>query len=187
LYEFNYRHRLVLSLEKRFIVPGNEITDEEIAKYYQEHSDRFIRPMMAKFYIVDETQGPIAKIWADTTTGLPFRQAVEKYQEKFDAKLQETPINHLDPEVKEVALKLADGETSPIFNAQGIRLIFHMVERTPESPIPLDRVTESIKKQIAQEKMQERRSSYLNDIKSHFTIEIKQNKWEKALREIVEQ
>jgi hypothetical protein len=181
-YEFNYHHRLVQALEQRLFVPEAKVTDDEIKQYYQENIKRYTQPTLVKLYLIDETQGPIDQIWAEAATGVAFDKVAEKKGIKLKA--LETPVNHLDPEVKPMVEKMVDGETSPIFTAQGVKVIAHLLERTPETPLPLDRVKSSIRSHLSSEKIRQSRSAYLDKIKSQSKIEIKQRQWKAIQKEL---
>jgi hypothetical protein len=182
-YEFNYNHRQVLALEQRLFAPEAKVTEEEIKQHYQENLDRYTQPTVVKIYIVDETQGPIDKVWADVAVGKNFGQEVEK-QFGTQAVLHETPANHLDPEVRAVVEKLDDGETSQIFKAQGIRVLVHLVERIPERPLPLERVEGSIRSGLWRQKLDQVRNSYLETLKSQSEIKVRPRKWKAIQKEL---
>ena len=181
-YEFNYNHRLVLALEQRLFVPEARVTDDEIKQHYEKNIRYYTQPSLAKLYIIDETQGPIDQIWAEVATGKSFTQVLRKdFGLQFSS--QEVPINHLDPEVKVVVDKLADDETSQIFNAQGIRVIVHLVAKTPEAPLALDRVQDSIRSELWRGKLNQVRRNYLDQLKTRSEIKVRQNQWKKIQKE----
>ena len=77
-YEFNYNHRLGLALERRLFSPQINISDEDVKQEYEKHIDRYSQPALVKLYIVDETQGPIDKMWAEVASGKNFDEVVRK-------------------------------------------------------------------------------------------------------------
>ena len=182
-YEFNYNHRLVLALERRLFAPDIKVTEEEIKQHYEENIDRYSQPTVVKLYIIDETQGPIDQLWADVAVGKNFAQ-VMKQQFEQPVNPQEVPANHLDPEVKVVVDKLIDGETSQIFTAQGIRVMVHLVERTPGAPLPLERLQESIRSRLSSEKLDKLRSTYVDNLKSRSDIEVRMRQWKAIQKEL---
>jgi len=182
-YEFNFRHRLKLALEQRVFAPEATVSEEEIKQHYEENIALYTQPTLVQLYIIDETQGPIDQIWADIAVGKNF-QDVLKEQFGQPIKPQNVPANHLDPEVKEVVDILVDGETSQIFMAQGIRVMVHLVERTPEAPLPLERVKRSISSSLWREKLNQMRSNYLETVKSGSAIDVRQRNWKKIQKEL---
>ena len=97
---------------------------------------------------------------------------------------QDVPANHLDPEVKTVVDNLVDGETSQIFKAQDIRVMVHLVERTKETPLALDRVKESIRASLSREKLNQLRNTYLDSLKSQLDIKIRMRQWQAIQKEL---
>ena len=182
-YDFNLRHRLVITLEERLFVPQAKVTDEEIEQEYKKNIARYTQPTMVKLYIIDETQGPIDQIWADVATGESFEKVVKKHF-GIETKPREAPSNHLDPEVKAVVEKLGNGDTSKIFKAQGIRVLAHLVERTPETPLPLEKVKESIRSSLTRAKILKLRSDFLDTLKSHSKIKVNESQWKTTRKEI---
>jgi hypothetical protein len=182
-YQFNRNHRLILALEELILLPEARATEEEIKQHYEENIERYSQPTLVKIRIIDDTQGPIDQVWADVVVGTKFTDAVSKYFER-SYPVQEVPANHLDPEFKTVVDKLAVGETSPIFTAEGKRVIVHLVERTPSYPLPLERVKESIRSRIVKEKMEKARKDYLDRIKSSSQIEVRKRPWKAIQKEL---
>ena len=182
-YEFNYNHRMVLSLEQRLFVPEATVTDEEIEAYYKENIERYTQPAMAKLYIVDETQGPVERFWAEVATGKDFKQVLRDHFEQR-VNPQEIPVNHIDPEVRAVVDRLVKGETSQVFTAQGIKVMVHLEERTAEMPVPLARVKDSVQTQLRQKKLAELRQDYLERLKSQSRIDVKMRQWRSLQKEL---
>ncbi len=78
-YEFNYQRPVVSGIWGNvFFLPEIKVTEEEIQQHYQDNMERYTQPTVVKFYIVDETQGPIDKIWADVAVGKNFVDEVKK-------------------------------------------------------------------------------------------------------------
>jgi hypothetical protein len=182
-YEFNYDHRLVLSLKGRLFADQAKVTDEEAKQYYDENKSRYTIPSQAKLYIIDENQGPIDQVWAETATGKSIDKALKNRFESYP-KLQEVPVNHLDPEVKAVVEKLSEGETSQIFTAQGVRVMVHLSKLIPSAPIPFDRVKDAILRTLFEKKVQELEKGYLEALKSGSEIEVNTGQWEDVRKEL---
>jgi parvulin-like peptidyl-prolyl isomerase len=182
-YDFNYGHRLVLALENQIAASPPEITEEQIRQYYQDNIDQYTQPLLFKFYIIDEAQGPIDKLWADVAVGKKFRQGLETMFEK-NIEPSETPASHLDPEIKAVLDRLNDGETSPVFTAQGTRVLVHLVERIPEGPLPLEDVQDSIRKDLALQEKIKAYLAYTDKLKKKIDIEIKEQRWKAIVEEL---
>lgn len=182
-YDFHVRHRLVLALEQRLFLPNAKVSDEEIKRHYEENIDRYTQPAMVKLTILDDTQGPVGQVRDDVLVGVPFAKAVQNRFERRPAP-QEIPVNHLEPEVKTVVDKLAIGETSPLFTAQGSQVLVHLQERTPATPLPLERVTETIRNRLTREKIDQQRRDYLDMLKSRSRIDVRSRQWKAIQKEL---
>ena len=185
-YEFNYKYRLMSTLEERLFAPEAEVSDEEIKRYYQENINLYTQPSLVRLYIIDETQGPIDQIWADATVGAvgdSFPKILKKHFE-LDIKPTETPVNHIDHEVRAVVDKLSEGETSQIFRAQGIRVMVHLVERVPEAPLPLEGVRSSIRKTVREKKINDMVKDYVAKLKSASEINVREKQWKAIQKEL---
>jgi len=187
-YDFNYKYRLLIALESRLFAPEATVSEEEIKQYYQKNITLYTQPTLVKLYIIDETQGPIDQIWAEATvdtSDTSFKQLLNKHFE-LDLKPIETPANHLDPQVKAVVDMLSEGGTSQIFKAQGSRVMVHLVERIPESPLPLESVREAIHKTVWKEKINRMVKEYVDKLKSVSEIKVHDKQWQKILKELGE-
>ncbi|MFC1843905.1 peptidyl-prolyl cis-trans isomerase [Thermodesulfobacteriota bacterium] len=182
-YEFNFKHRLTQALERQIFGPEAKVSEEEIKEHYKNNLIRYTQPTMVNLYIIHENQAPIDLIWADVAVGKNFQHILKEHSEQ-PIKPKEAPANHLDPEVKEVVAKLVDGETSQIFTAQGVRVLVHLLERTPEAPLPLERVKESIRSYLWKKELYQVRNTYLDKIKAGSKIEVRERNWEKIQKEL---
>jgi len=182
-YEFNYNHRLVLSVQQRLFSEKAKVTEEEVKQEYEQNKGRFTVPSRVKIYIIDETQGPIDSIWAETAAGLSIDKALTKHMENYPG-LKDIPANHIDPEIKPIVDGLAVGETSQIFNAKGIRVMVHLSERIPESVIPYNRVKESARRDIFDKKIKQLQDNFLEAIKSGVDIDVQEEQWKAIQKEL---
>ncbi len=182
-YEFSYNHRLGTMVEQRLFLPKAEVNDEELLDYYQEHLDVYKQPKIVKLFIIDETQAPVNKIWAEVAVGKKFTEVLGQYMERLPS-AQEVPANHLDPEVKPVVDKLSVGETSPVFQAQGIQVVVHLVEITPEKPIPFERVKDMARTDLKKKKLNMIRQEYLDQLRANSSIEVSPRQWKSIQKEL---
>ena len=134
-------------------------------------------------FIVDETQAPVNKIWAEVAVGKRFTEVLGQYMERLPS-AQEVPANHLDPEVKPVVDKLSVGETSPVFQAQGIQVVVHLVAITPEKPIPFERVKDMARADLKKKKLNMIRQEYLDQLRANSSIEVSPRQWKSIQKEL---
>lgn len=182
-YDFQFRHRLTTFVENRLFTADTKVSDEEVKQHYENNLAKFTQPAMVKLYIIDDTLGPVDQIWADAVSGKDFARTLRQHFGRH-VPGQEVPANHLDPEIKAVVDKLAAGETSQPFTAQGSRVVVHLIERIPERPLPLEMVNKTIHPRLMQEKIAEKRKAYLEVLRSGSKIEVKNRKWQAVRKEL---
>ncbi len=182
-YEFSYNYRLGQMLEQREFLSKTDVTEEELLENYNQNLDNYSVPATVKLYMIDETQGPINQIWAETSTGKKFLDVVRAIPD-LRLELQQVPVNHLDPTVKPVVQGLSKGETSQIFTAQDVKVLVHLVEVVPQKPLSFDRVKESIRNKLKHQKASALRKDYLDVLKAQSEISINERQWEKIKSEL---
>jgi hypothetical protein len=182
-YDFHVAHRLTSEIEKRLFALEATVTDNDVKRHFEENISRYTQPALVKLHIIDDTQVPVDKIWREVMGGMDFSKALREHLGR-PVPGQEVPANHLDPEVKAVVDRLAPGETSQPFTAQESRVIVHLLDFTPERPLPLERAAKAIHTRLVQEKIEEKRQAYLDVLKSRSKIEIRQRRWQAVRKEI---
>jgi hypothetical protein len=182
-YAFYLRHQLVLALEQALFIPAAKVSDEEIQRHYAENPARYTQPSIVRLIILDDTQGPVQQVWAAVAAGTPFSTAVSAHFKQGVAP-QEVPANHLDPSIKAAVDKLTVGETSPLITAQGSQVLVHLLERTPETLQPLEKVVEMIRKRLTNEKIDQLRRDYLDTLKARSRVEVRTRQWKTIQKEL---
>ncbi len=96
----------------------------------------------------------------------------------------EIPLTHLDPQIKAVVDKLAEGETSQVFETQGGRVLVHLVTRTPSQVLPLEKVRKSLVSGYKRESFDLAREAYLKVLRENAKIEINAEEWKTIQQEL---
>lgn len=183
VYQFNYDYRLVAMLEDQLFKLKVDPSEDEIEQLYQDKAKYYKVPAQAKLYVIDETQGPIDKIWAEVAVGKQFKVVARELLGRV-VKPIEAPLNHLDGEVRAVVDKLADGETSQIFAAQGERVLVHLVSRTSEQPLPLEQIKDSLLSGYKRESFDKARAAYLKALRDNAKIDVDEGNWKSIQNEL---
>jgi hypothetical protein len=174
-FEFHVRHRIAGAVEERLFAPKAAVSEAEVKEHYEKNLHQYTSPETAKLIILDDTQGPVDKVWTELVTGKSFRAAVREHFGK-ELPSQEVPVNHLDPAVKAVVEKLARGDTSQPFTALG----------SPGKPVPLEQAGPVIRNKLVRERMDRERKEYLDLLKARSKIEVKAKKWAALQKELGE-
>jgi hypothetical protein len=184
-YEFNINHRLTTALEKRLFASKVTVTAAEIEKEYTENISRYSQPESVDIGLIEDIDGVADRIWAEVAAGKDFFKAARENTEK-NAPVESIPFAHLDQSVQDVLDGLAKGETSRPFVSKGHRFIVYLQNRVPSKPIPLERVAESIRSRLLQEKIAQKRKAYLDLLKSGAEISVNESQWKAVQKEIGE-
>jgi hypothetical protein len=184
-YQFNINHRLTRAIEERLVASEAKVTQEEVESYYQANLSRYSQPELVRFAIVEDVDGVVDRIWGDILTGKSFDKAVLEHTEK-KANPQDFPYGHLDPEVQKVVEGLAKGETSRPFVSRGKRFILQLVDRVEAVPLPLAKVSDSIRAKLERDKLRQKRAEYLDQLKSRSQIKVDKSAWKTVQKELGE-
>lgn len=184
-YDFNVNHRLTLALADKLFMPEAEIGQEEIESFYKANIARYSQPELVKFNIVEDVDGSVDRIWSDVIVGKEFSAAVKAETQKSVGPT-DMPVSHLDEAVQKVIEGLSKGETSEPFVSNGVRYIVHLIDHSPAKPLPLARVADSIRAKLERDRLEQKRKSYLDQLKSRSEIKVSNSAWEKVKKELGE-
>ena len=182
VYDFYCRHRLIKELEKRLFLPKVDVSDAEVAAYYEQHPDEFGKPEVVSIVVLEDDKKLADKIWAEIKQGEDFYSVVRKYYSR-DIPVQRVPVNHLVPAMKEVVEKLTEGEVSPPFEVKGHSSMVKLVDRTVTGPTPLNEVQEQIVQRLREEKLARLQENFIEQLRVRSSITINDKAWKKLKKE----
>ncbi|MGE5508612.1 MAG: peptidylprolyl isomerase [Chitinophagales bacterium] len=143
---------------QRLAVKGVTASDEEIAKYFEDHKAELGQPEQVKAsHILVATEEEAKQIAAELAAGADFvKLAAEKSQDP-GSKDQGGDLGffgrgELVPEFEEVAFTLPAGQISAPVKTQFGWHVIKVVEHRPATPATLDAVKETIRQTIIREK-----------------------------------
>jgi parvulin-like peptidyl-prolyl isomerase len=182
-YQFNVKHRLTNAVQNRLFAAEATVSDEEIKNYYTENISQFTQPEMVDLVLIDDTDGDVDRVWGEVAAGKDFFTAVREITEQ-STKAETLPFSHLEPPVQKVVAKLAAGETSQPFASQGHRFLVHLTRRSPAIPLPLEKITQTIRSRLIQNKIAQKRKEYLDLLKSRSEIKVNESIWQAIQKEL---
>ncbi|MBI5557132.1 MAG: peptidyl-prolyl cis-trans isomerase [Deltaproteobacteria bacterium] len=183
LYLFYTQHRLIKELEKRLFRPKIQVSEEEIAQYYQANLGRFSQPEMVSIAVLEDEENLIGKMFAELKKGLDFFDVAARYY-SGEVPVQNMQFNHLDPVVQSAINKLVIGEVSEPFSVKGHHTIIKLIKRTPANPMSLDHIRDKVADLVDKEKFAKLRNEYITALKQRSVIEINNSAWEKIKKEL---
>ncbi|NOY54166.1 MAG: hypothetical protein GXP58_11215 [Deltaproteobacteria bacterium] len=163
---------------------------EEAKEYYLKHQDRFVRkakkhilrilltlPEGATQEIIDARKEEMEKLRKRIVSGENFRQLAIRTSEGPESKnggdLGDFAEGELREDLSRAIAGLKAGDVSSVFRTpEGITLL--MVEEIKKpKPIPFEKVQDSIRKALYQEKVKKKYESWIKELREEAYIEIK--------------
>jgi len=87
--------------------------------------------------------------------------------------------------VKKIAVRLAKGDLSKVFYANGRYNMIYMLDYIPPRTKPFEEVKATIRRKIVEAKFSEARKRYLDELKAGAEIVVNDNVWTKLRKELV--
>jgi len=169
---------LVKKLIAQEIEEQIEISDEEISKYFQEHTDEFKRPERVRVrQIVLENELKANKLWKKLRRGSDFAKLAEAHSLSPDGAkggdLGYFTHGQMPVEFEEVAFKLKrKRHISKVFSTSYGYHIFQLIDRQSARQASLDEVKGEIREKLHQQKVETAFQSWLSRLKSQAKIKI---------------
>ena len=184
LYWFYKRNQLIREFDKKVVWPRVKVTEEEIKDYYKKHKDDFTIPEMVEIMVIQTKDEKLIKnIYARIKSGESFSE-VAKGVMFHGAVPQKIALNRLVPPVREAVEKLPPGGISGIIKYKDWFFLVKLIKRYPRRSHSFNKVKESIRKSIAQEKFNELKKDYIEKLRKASEIHINSGKWKKLLSEL---
>ena len=186
LLEFKQNNKLTQKLEQQIRDQANQISDEEITAYYNEHlKDTYTGPDIYKMALVKGSEEELNKIWLDVVvSGNDFMKAAEKWLGQRPI-VQGYPADHLEAIVIQNVAALNKGDVSRPFSLQEGFAMAYLVALAPSETAPLDSVRTNVRNKVFQERYSEAKDAYLNALREKTTIEINEKAWIKLKAELI--
>lgn len=163
------------------ILTSIQLTEEEVANFYEANKDKFIKPesASAKHILVDTEDKATELLNKINNNEISFEEAAREYStcpsKDADGDLGTFPRGQMVPEFEEAVFTMDKGEVrGPVQTQFGFHLI-KLDDRTEGGQSELDEVKEEIAKSLMYQKQNEVYSSKINDLKTKFVDIVKFN------------
>jgi len=182
-YREQIRQSLILAkLVSKEVKSALEISDQEIASYYERHKQQFLSPEKVHLYHLVVRESPDAQktletIQAQFQKAVPFPELAQKYSEGEEAPkggdLGWVELPQLKPEVRSLISNLELGQISQVYQDEAGHHIFWVQGKEKGAVLSLDQVKENIRQLIYQQQFQEQYQIWLERLKAKTYIEIR--------------
>jgi EpsD family peptidyl-prolyl cis-trans isomerase len=159
--------RILANIFRKEIIGGKtEISDQEVAEYYESHRDAYQAPLKVRLKgILVKTREEAEEVLEDLQFAISFAQIAIENSIRPDAAANGGSIGwfgkgELDPALEEVAFSLEEGQVSGIIEtAEGYEII-KVMKRRDGVPKPFEQVKQDIKMGLMVERLEEEKKRY---------------------------
>lgn len=176
--EFKQKEAARLTVEKLFkehVYPRVALTEEEIRRYYEEHSDEFNEPeQVHAAQIVVKGLDEARRIQQQLRSGKKFADLARRYSLSADAKvggdLGFFARGVMPPKFDEVAFKLATNQISDVVETEYGFHLFKILEKRPAKKRELVDVRREVEAKLLEEKRVQAQESFLKALREKAQI-----------------
>ena len=158
------------------------ITDDKIAKFYEENKNEFEKPgkaHIASIFLVPETSGSQDELDKLKKTGdeilsllkkgESFADLAKKYSNGPGAEeggdLGDIPLTDVDPKILDVINSLKTGEVSSVVNMDRYLQIIKLISKLETGYVPLKEVEDRIHEYLSNQEVEKRYKDYIEELK----------------------
>ncbi|MEA3222786.1 MAG: peptidylprolyl isomerase [Thermodesulfobacteriota bacterium] len=157
-----------------------EVTDKEVAKYYDEHKDKFSTPPKIKVrHILVKTKEEAEEVLKEIKGGKDFAALAKERSNCPSAKkggdLGWISRGRMDPAFEKAAFALGTGDISDVVKTSYGYHIIKAEDKRPAKVKDLDKVKAAIEKTLVNDKLKGSVEDLSSDIKSKVNIEINED------------
>lgn len=179
----NFRlSRLAQLFEDKVVGEGIEISDEEIAKYYDEHQDKYtVQERIQVWQIPVKDASAAQEVLQKAKAGADFEKLSKQYSAvkqgraaRFDLGYQ-SPQNQQFKEVVEKAFEVGGNKIAGPVMVDGTPCVIKTGQFQPETLKPLEDVRASINAALVNEKKQEKRKALLEQLRKEYAYRVNES------------
>ncbi|MEW6189584.1 MAG: peptidylprolyl isomerase, partial [Actinomycetota bacterium] len=178
--KFKVRLREQLLMDKIWtkVTKGIEVTEEEMAKYYEKNKNRYKEPEKAKTrHILLGSEKEAKDILKKLKDGEDFAQLAKKYSMDTATKDQGGSLDwmareQLAPEFADAAFRLNPGEISDVVKTQFGFHIIKLEEKKTEHQKSFEEVKEQVKRELLRERQRKKYQAWVKKLRKKAKIKI---------------
>jgi len=186
VYDFYAQYRLVKEFEETVVRPAVQISEQDIADFYQKNAADFSREGVIEYASVTTNESELArKISQQLKQGKDFFTIMEPIS-PAGVKIEKQPLGQLPVEIQEAVRSLASGQVATV--TEGNNTHFVKVVRSAETQVvPLEQVREMIQKSLEKQRFQEIRADYIGQLRERSTIKQNKSAWKSLRKQLLEE
>lgn len=165
-----------------------KVSDADIAKYYQDHQDKYVTPERIKAsHILVDKEDQAKGILGQVRKGADFGQLARQYSKcpssQRDGDLGWFGKGKMDPAFEKAAFALKKGEVSDVVKSSSGYHIVRLDDRRDTKTRTLDQVSKSIERIIQREKMEKELSGVRDTIRKKASVAVNDEYFKKFANE----
>ncbi len=166
--EFAKFNAYKLKVIQKIFAPTIQIDEQEIKNFYNNHPDLFNQSTVTLDVIETKSKTDIEEAMKQLQLGVSFDTVKEKYSiNKSEPK--QVYISDINKQLQSIVDKMQIGQISPIIESSDGYFIIKVLDKKNIS-LSFDDVKDKIRNLLFEEKLQERFSSWLSNMKSSMDI-----------------
>ncbi len=188
-YQFYRRYRMVKELEKDLILPQVSVTEADIRTEYEDNPGKYLRSpgSLVEFARVESDDPKLAEILDGRLRSGEAYEEVMKVLSPGAIPVRQIPTGHLEPEIAAALDKLAPGQAGSGVVLGEKTVFVKLLKRVEKDVFPLEKVADSIRRQLTEESFQSARRQVLEQLRGYSEIKVNQKAWKKLRKRLAEQ
>ncbi|HZG88529.1 peptidylprolyl isomerase [Paenibacillus sp.] len=161
----------------KLVEPEIQVTDEDIQSYYDENKASYETPEQVRAsHILVDSKEEAEKLLADLKGGADFAELAKEHSKDTGSAVNGGDLNYFGkgqmvPEFEEAAFALDVGQVSDIVESQYGFHIIKVTDKKAATTATLEEKKEEIRETLFEQKVNERSTAYLEELRSAAKIE----------------
>jgi len=180
IYQFYRKNILAGLLRKRLTGEIAPVEEDEARRYYQEHTERFVRPAAYRLVLVKDDADRIQRIWTKVISGMDLADAVSAAGGRLEFSGRHfVPAGHLTARDREVVARLRAGDISGPYDSGKQRAIARVLDKKTSAPTPFARVVDDIRRELLVRRKEAVVSAFVAKLRRAAEISVNERLWER--------
>lgn len=174
--------RMARLFEDKIVDEGIEVSDEEIARYYEEHKDKYVIPEKLQVWQIPVKDAAAAReVIQKANAGADFEKLSKQYGVKRQGRLVrydlgfQTPQTQQFKEVVKKAFEVGPNKIAGPVMVDGTPCVIKTGQLQPETLKSLEEVRAGINAVLVNEKKQEKRSALQEQLRQEYAYRVNES------------
>ena len=181
-YKFTKEYNVVKELERR-LYKEIHVSQEEIARYYNDNKSSFTKPVELRLVLVEGSKKDIKSLWTQVISGSQIIKSASQLNLPVKITSQQaTNYDQLSTEVAKVVKALKPGELSRPIAGKNLYSLIKLEKRHAETIKKIDQVRTLISKTIIKNKQVEIKKQFIQKLAQNSDIITNTDLWDMVIK-----